>query len=178
MNRILSGISPRLLTVSALILIAALSRLLPHWPNFTAVAAMGLFGGTLLQDRRLAIATPLIAMFISDLFLGFHSTMPFTYSALLLTTLIGMGMLRQLSAVRILGASLTASVVFFVISNFGVWLTSGGAWGYTQDLQGLLTCYLMAIPFFHYSLLGDLFFSAVLFGGFALLSQRFNALRA
>jgi len=158
----------RLLFVLTLIVVAAAARLLPHPVNFAPIAAMALFGGACLPDRRLAYAAPLLAMLLTDLVLGLHATMAFVYLGFVITVAIG-GLIRQrLRPVNIALAALSASVIFFALTNFGVWLLSGL---YSHDLTGLLACYTAAIPFLQNSLAGDLFYSAVLFGGLALADR-------
>ena len=158
----------RLLFVLFLIALAALARLLPHPANFAPIAAMALFGGACLPDRRLAYAVPLLAMFLTDLILGLHATMAFVYLGFVITVAIGGLLRRRLKAVNIAFAAVSASVIFFILSNFGVWLLSGL---YSHDITGLLACYTAAIPFLQNSLAGALFYSAVLFGGLALADR-------
>lgn len=143
-----------------LIFIAALSRLIPHLPNFTPIGAMALFAGATLTDRKKAYAIPLAALLLSDVIIGFHSGMAYVYASFVLTVFIGTRMANRLSALRIGAAATLSSVLFFVISNFGVWM-SGAL--YPKTLEGLTECYIAAIPFYHQSLAGDLFFSAALF---------------
>ncbi|HET6244560.1 MAG: hypothetical protein H0V01_08660 [Bacteroidetes bacterium] len=164
--------SPRFLFVAVLILVAALSRLLPHPPNFTPVAAIALFGGAYLS-RKFALLIPIVAMLIADLFLGFHDTMWAVYLSLILITLIGLGLASRVKIVTVIGCSLVSSVLFFIVTNFAVWL---GSPYYSQDISGLITCYISAIPFFNYTILGDLVYSGVLFTGFYLASLKFPKL--
>ncbi|RME34050.1 MAG: hypothetical protein D6786_05990 [Gammaproteobacteria bacterium] len=152
--------------VIGLILLAAASRLLPHPPNFTPILAMGLFSGAMLADRRLALAVPLGAMLASDLVLGLHATVVFVYAGVAASALIGFLLQERAGGIRIVLAALAASAAFFLISNFGVWLLSGL---YPRDPAGLLSCYAMAVPFFHYTLLGTLLCTALLFGSARLL---------
>lgn len=165
----------RLAAIVAAIFAAALFRLVPHPPNFTPIAAMALFGGACLGRRALAFAAPIGALLLSDAILGFHSAMPFVYGSVALTVLLGWAVARKITPLRIAGAAVASSVLFFTITNFGVWLSSGM---YPQTLPGLAACYVAAIPFFQNTLAGDLFFAAILFGGFALFEQRLPALRA
>lgn len=159
----------RLAAILTAILVAASLRLLPHPPNFTPIGAMALFGGAYLGRRAFAFAAPLGALLLSDLVLGFHGSMPFVYAGVALTVLIGWALASRLSAVTVAGAALASSVLFFGLTNFGVWLTSGM---YPLTLAGLTACFVAAIPFFQNTLAGDLFYSALLFGGFALLERR------
>jgi hypothetical protein len=142
-----------------LIAFAALSRFVPHPANFTPIAAMALFGGVYF-DKRYAFVIPMAAMLVSDYFLGFHNVLPYVYGSFVLTGLIGIWLKGHKSVGWIVGASLSSSVLFFVITNFGVWMTGG----YPQNSAGLVECYVAAIPFFRNTLLGDLLYVGVLFG--------------
>jgi len=164
--------------VIGLILLAAAARLLPHPPNFTPILAMGLFSGAMLADRRLALALPLGAMLLSDLLLGLHQTLLFVYLGVACSVFIGFLLRGRVAALPVTLAALGASAAFFLVSNLGVWLLSGM---YGHDPAGLLSCYTMAIPFFHYTLLGTLLYIAILFGAarlLGLLSPRSSLLTA
>jgi hypothetical protein len=161
--------------VALLIVAAAASRLLPHPPNVTPVAAMALFGGAAFVDLRLALLVPLGAMVLSDLVLGLHGTLPFVYGALAATALIGRLVRRRRRPAALVAASLTASTLFFLVTNFGVWLVGGL---YPKTAAGLAAAYVAGLPFFRNTLLGDLAFTVLLFGGFALLERMVPALRA
>lgn len=161
---------PRAMLVVTLIALAALSRLLPHPPNFTPVEAMGLFAGSYLADRRLAFLVPLAAMALADLFLGLHGGMPVIYALIAFNVWLGMRMGPSPSTGRVVGYGLFAATVFFVVSNFAVWAMGAGHY-YTQDLAGLVLCYTLALPFFAYTLAGMAVYSLALFGGMALLSR-------
>jgi hypothetical protein len=156
-----------------MILMAALTRLIPHYPNFTAVGAIALFGGAYFNDRRLAFAVPVIAMFITDLIIGLHATMLSVYISIVLTVVIGFTLKNRKNAGTITLGAISASVMFFIITNFGMWL-SGTM--YPLNLAGLAECYVAAIPFYQYTALGDLFYSAVLFGAFELVRIKFPKL--
>ena len=165
----------RLAAILTAIFDAAALRLVPHPPNFTPIGAMALFGGAYFGRRWLAFAAPLGALLLSDVILGFHSGMPFVYGSVALVVLIGWAVAKRMTALTIAGAAVASSVLFFAVTNFGTWLTSGM---YPQTLSGLAACYAAAIPFFQNTLAGDLIFSALLFGGFALLERRVPMLRA
>ena len=165
----------RLLVLLFAILAAALLRLVPHPPNFTPIGAMALFSGAYLGRRWLAFAAPIAALLISDLILGFYEGMLFQYAATLLAVVIGWAVLSShRGMLRIAGAAVASAVLFFVISNFGVWATGTM---YPHDLAGFGAAYIAAIPFFQNSLAGDLFFSALLFGGLALAERAAPRLR-
>lgn len=155
--------SPGLLWVIGLIGLAALSRLLPHPPNVTPIEAMGLFAGAYLSARHLAYVVPLAAMFLSDLILGLHSGMPVIYLLIAFNVWLGLRLGPSAGVGRIAGYGLLAASVFFLVSNFAVWATGGGL-GYPMNLSGLIACYVAAIPFFGYSLLGMAVYGTVLFG--------------
>jgi hypothetical protein len=171
--------TPRFFFISIIILVAAISRVFPHIPNFTPIAAMALAGGVYLTDKRLAFIIPLLALFISDCLLeattgwGFHNTMIYVYVAFALTTCIGIYIKNKVSVQNIAAASLFSSVLFFVISNFGVWAANGMQAGIT----GLGTTYVLGIPFFGPTMVGDLFFNTILFSVFYFAQRRFPALQ-
>ncbi|WP_295904864.1 DUF6580 family putative transport protein [uncultured Bdellovibrio sp.] len=153
----------QMMTLVLMVLAAAFSRLIPHPWNFTAIGAMALFGGAYFPSKKLSLIIPLAALFVSDLVLGLHSTMIFVYVAFAAIVLLGWTLRDSKSVVRIGTLSLVTSSLFFLISNFGVWAMEGM---YAPTWQGLVNCYVAAIPFFDNQIYGDLFFSALLFGGY------------
>jgi hypothetical protein len=163
-------IAPGTMVAIALIVFAALSRLIPHPPNFTPVEAIGLFAGAWLADRRLAFVVPLAAMALSDLIIGLHEGMAIIYGLIACNVWLGLRLGPNPSALRIGAYGLLAATIFFVVSNFAVW-ASGGGLGYTRDLAGLIACYIAAIPFFQYSLAGMAVYATLLFGGMALFQR-------
>ncbi|KAB2907474.1 MAG: hypothetical protein LC102_12170 [Ignavibacteriales bacterium] len=163
----------RLFLIVGMILLAAIMRIVPHVPNFTPIAAMALFGGAYLTNKKLAFAIPMIAMFLSDLVIGFHSTMWGVYIAFAIVVGIGMLLRENNSVLKTVGAAVVSSVVFFVLSNFAVWASTGM---YTPDFNGLTQCYVAAIPFYQYSVLGDLLYTAVMFGAFEFARVKVPAL--
>ncbi len=167
------SISPKILVIAGLILFAALMRLVPHYPNFTPVAAIALFGGAHLGRRWLAFMIPITALLVSDLFLGFHHMMIPVYVGFALIVLLGSLMHNKVRVPYVLGGSVAGSLVFFLVTNFAVWAMTPY---YPGNFQGLVTSYTMAIPFFHTSLLGDLFYNTMLFGSFYLVKQWYPAL--
>lgn len=151
------------------VLIAAILRLVPHLPNFAPITAMALFGGAYL-GKRYALTLPLLAMVLSDLFIGFDSiTSRLTvYGSFLLIGVIGLWLRKHRSFQNIVLATLSSSVLFFVITNFGVW-----AFGvmYPKTSEGLVACFTAAIPFFRNTMVGDMFYSVVFFGGYELVRK-------
>ena len=164
----------RILIILGSIVAAAAMRLVPHPANFAPLGAMALFSGAYLGRRALAFAAPLGALLLSDLILGFYPGMLVQYVSVALVVLLGSGVLGRITALRVGGAAVASSVLFFALTNFGVWLLSGM---YPQTLSGLVACYVAAVPFFQNTVAGDLFFSAALFGGFALLERAVPSLR-
>ena len=134
--------------IIGLIVFAILTRLIPHPPNFSPVTAIALFGGLNFNDKRVAFSIPLLILFLSDLIIGISLINLFVYLGFISVVLLG----SKVKSIKF-GNILLASFLFFLISNFGVWIL-----GYPKNLEGLLLCYTMAIPFFGYSIAGDLFF--------------------
>jgi hypothetical protein len=149
--------------VAALLLIAvaAFSRMLPHPSNFTPIAAIALFGGVYL-DKRFAFVVPILAMLASDFFIGFYGGMYWVYGSFVLIGLIGLWLKNHKTPMLVLGGTLASSILFFIVTNFGVWMTPGSI--YAHNWAGLVECYVAAIPFFRNTLGGDLLFVAVMFG--------------
>lgn len=164
---------PRFIALTLLVLIAAASRLVPHPPNFAPVAAIALFGGATFSDKRAALVVPLIAMALSDVVLGFSILTPFVYASFLLITCLGFVLRARTSVVRIAGASVAGAILFYIVTNFGVWLVGDL---YSKTFAGLATCYVAAIPFFWNTLLSDLFYAALLFGMWFLAERRWPVL--
>ena len=177
------------LVLTAMIVLAALSRLLPHPPNFSPIEAVALFGSAYFACRGWALLVPLLAMFASDCVLGlinggiyfeYFANAHFLaiYASIVLSTLLGFGLRGRVNGVRVLGFSLAGSVLFFLITNAAVWATASNLAETPACYSGLLPCYVAGLPFFQWTVLGTLFYSALLFGGFALLRMRVPQLRA
>lgn len=180
-----SSIAPGPLVLGAMILVAAMTRVVPHPWNFSPVEAIALFGGAYFASRALAVAVPLLALFLSDLGLALiHGGSYFTYFAsasfwlvylcIALSAVLGFGLRGKVTGARVLGYSLVGSVLFFVFTNFGAWI---GSAMYPQNAAGLAAAYIAGVPFFQWTVMGTLFYAALLFGGFSLLRQRMPALR-
>lgn len=176
--------SSLILSAALLIVFAAFTRLFPHPHNFTAIGAMAVFGGTVIKDKKLAFILPLAALLLSDVCLqlftstkGFYGTTQFfVYGAFILTTFIAT-FIRKTSVSNIAFAAIWSALIFFVISNFGVWVSSTT---YPHNIPGLLSCYAAAIPFYKNdffgnfvlnSIMGNLFFSALLFSAYFLFAK-------
>ena len=179
--------APRFLFITIAILLAAMSRVLPHPFNFTPIAAMALFGGALFTDKGIAFIIPLLAMILSDLLLeliagiGWHNTIIYVYASFVLITCIGIYIRNNARTGNIILASLISSILFFLITNGGVWAASGFQFGF----GGLLTTLLAGIPFynneifgsfFFNTIVGDLFYCGILFGSFYFARLKFPAL--
>jgi hypothetical protein len=148
-----------------IILIAAALRIAPHPWNFTPIGAMALFSGALVRNRSLAFFFPLLALFVGDIFIGFHKLMPVVYASFLLSVLIGRWLQNRRTPARIALATLLGAIQFFLVTNFAVWQFLGS---YSHTPSGLLSCYVAGIPFFWNTLAGDAVYAVLFFGGFAL----------
>ena len=164
----------KFITISAIIFALAIFRLLPHLPNVSPVAAMALFGGAYFADKRMAFIVPFVALFLSDLILGLHNSMIFVYAGFALTVAIGFLLQNRVTITNTAFAMVTSSVLFFLLTNFGAWMTSGL---YAKTAGGLMQAYAAGIPFFQNSLLGNLVFAAVIFGGYHLLQKNVAVLK-
>ena len=181
MNKVLLKTS----VISLLILMAAFSRLIPHPSNFTAIGAVAIFAGFLIPNRLLSFVIPMAAMYLSDLvinnliygttdFIWFTEGTTWIYLGLIAHTLSAI-LFKRPTISNIAGASLSGAILFFLISNFGVWYGSGM---YEKTLAGLSLCYTAALPFFGNVLAGNLIFCAVLFGAYFFLERKSPAFRA
>lgn len=156
-----------------LLMFGVISRLIIHLPNFTPVIALALFGGVYLKKQQ-AVILPVLMMVIADLFIGIDATFPFTWGAMALIALMGLGVRKDKSFTAVAGSSLLASVLFFLVTNFGVWLVQNM---YPRTLVGLIECYIMAIPFFGPTLVSTVVYTAVLFGGYEWAAVRLQKTR-
>lgn len=160
------------LRIAALFIIAGVVlRLLPHPWDFTPTRALALFAGAYLSTR-LGTVVVLLVLFLSDIALGLHATMPFTWASFLIVMALGRPLGSGFSAPKLLARTLAGSVVFFVVTNLGVFLLQSL---YPKSLAGLIDCYVMAIPFFRNSLVGDVVYAFGLFGAYHLVMSRLAA---
>jgi len=148
----------KLILPIGIILILSFSRLIPHPSNFTPILAAGVFAGFYFRNFVLSIFIVVSSMFIGDLVIGFHSTMIFTYSSLILAVAIGL-LIKKFNFKEILFSGLSSSVIFFIVTNFGSWFTLEM---YEKNFSGLMQSYFMAIPFFHNTLISTLIYLIVL----------------
>ncbi len=160
----------RTLILLAIIVFAALMRFLPHPPNFVPIAAIAMFAGAYFGDKRLAYLLPISIMIVTDLVIGFHNTMWVVYASFLAMVWIGTLVGKRVGFASVTAGALSGSILFYLTTNFAVWAMGSGLF-YPKTFEGLLMSYTAAIPFFHYSLAGDLFYTAILFGGFELAKK-------
>ena len=146
------------------IIVAVLVRLFPHPPNVAPITAVALFAGTHFSRKHWAILMPILAMLVTDVFLGFSMITPIVYLAFVGVTALGF-VLKKMN----IGTVLLSSLLFFVVTNLGVWFLY-----YPLTPEGLMTCFTLALPFFGYAVVGDLFFSAALLFGYRYAAKRFQ----
>lgn len=160
---------PRIFAVLCLVVVAALMRFIPHEPNFTPIIALAIFSGAHLKDKKLAFTIPIFAVILSDIFLGFHSLMFFVYLSLIVCVMLGLVICRSVTLKNVILSGLASSLLFFIVTNFGVFLVTDY---YPHSFQGLVECYTMAIPFFRNTILSTAIFMAVLFYVYHLLDKK------
>ena len=148
MNKLDKNIKNYFLPIS-LILVLSFTRLIPHPWNFTPMLAAGIFSGFYFKQFFLGLFVVIFSMFLGDLYLGFHETMFFTYISLAITVALGL-LIKRLKFTEILFSSLASSVCFFLVTNFGAWMTLDM---YVKDFNGLISSYILAVPFFHNTLI-------------------------
>ena len=165
----LMELNRKILITTSMVFVAAFSRLLPHPPNFTPMISIALFSGAVIVSRPMALIIPLLAMFASDIFLGFHSLQPVVYASILLISVSGMFINEHHRFLKVTGYSVSGSLFFFFITNSAVWMFSGM---YSPGISGLLSSLVMGLPFLTNTLLSSLLYSAVLFGSFHFLENR------
>jgi hypothetical protein len=185
-------LSPRSRVLVAIVAIVVATRLVIRFIpgvvpyNFTPVEAIALFGGAYFVDRRLAFAVPLTAMVVADILIALSlpanwigdwlRALPAVYGCVALTTFAGLTLRERVTGVRVGVYAFASAVFFFAVTNFATWLTARPEAG-EACAQGLMACYVIALPFFRGTLLGTLFWTIVLFGGFEFLQRRWPALR-
>jgi hypothetical protein len=153
------GMALQITIACMLIMLAIVSRLLPHPANFAPVMAVAIFGGAVLP-RHLALWVPLIAIAVSDMIIGFYPIMLIVWSCYLVVAFVSNKLLTRPTFVKGAAVTIGASVFFFLITNFAVWLLDNM---YVHSFSGLAQCYLLALPFFHNSFLSDLLYTTSLF---------------
>lgn len=162
---------PRFLVITSMIILAALVRFIPHPPNFAPIAALALFGGKYYTDKKFAFAVPVLVMIITDAVIGFHYLIPVVYISFLIIAGIGL-LLRKTNKVSwLIAGSIAASTLFFILTNFYEWYAGIL---YPQTFNGLITCYVAAIPFFFNTLIADLFFVIAMSMTFEFLTKKYQ----
>lgn len=152
-------------------------RLLPHPPNFTPILAIALFGGVYFS-RKIAFVLPILAMVFSDIFIGYYGVllMITVYGTFLLSVVLGFWLKKHKKWYTVLGSAILSAVLFFLVTNFAVWAFTPL---YAKTLSGIIQSYIMAIPFFRNTLLGNLFYVTVFFGAYEIakvwIEKRFKA---
>jgi hypothetical protein len=164
----------RTIVILAMIAFAAVVRIVPHPWNFTPIGAMALFSGAVVKGRRLAFLFPLLALFVGDLFVGFHKLIPIVYASFLANVALGYWIRNRRNTWRISGITLLGAIQFFLITNLAVWALLGS---YPRTFTGFVACYVSGLPLFWNTLAGDAFYAAVLFGGLAIAEHFFPVLR-
>jgi len=149
-----------------IIVLGILSRLVVHTPNFSPVLSLAFLAGMYLKGRQ-AVLLPLALMVISDFIIGFYPLMVLTWASIVLISVLGLWLKEKKSLGVVLGGSLASALIFFIVSNFGAWLTL-----YPHTIDGLRQCYILAIPFFRSSLMSTLVFSVVFYAGYTWVLKR------
>ena len=176
MQNLLSILKKEIVPIG-LILILALARLIPHPPNFTPIIAVAIMSGYFFKNINLSFLTLIVAMLISDLFIGFYENIIFVYATLLIITFIFFKIGKKINLKNLFIYSFAGSLIFFIISNFGVWaLGSPGVHNvaYERNFSGLVECYILAIPFFGNTLLSTIFFSYISFFSINYLCKKYT----
>ncbi len=164
----------RYIVALSMILLAAFSRILPHAPNVTPITAIALFSAVYL-GKKYTFIVPLLAMLASDYVIGFYPAMGWVYGSFVAIGFLGLWLRSHKSVGTTAIATLGGSLLFFVVTNFGVWASSQVS--YPHTLEGLGACYVAAIPFFRNTLLGDAAYVTVLFGAYELLRRYVPAMK-
>ena len=155
-----------------LLVLGIASRFIVHLPNFTPVISIALLSGVYIKEKKLALILPVFLLILSDLIIGFHDTILFTWGSMILIALIGRGCRNNKNLKSILLTSFLSSLLFFMVTNFGVWFVSGCQGLYPMTTQGLFTCYIAAIPYFRNELISTLLYSGVLYGLYEVIAKR------
>ena len=163
----------KILLIISVIFLVSLTRIFPHPPNFTPILALAIFGGAYLPNRITAISLPIISMFISDLIIGFHSQIFTIYETIIFLSILG-HLMKTKNFKNFAITGFTGSLIFFIITNFSVWL--GGSL-YPLTIDGIIQCYIMAIPFFHNTLISTILFLTILFFGYTFAEKKISNLK-
>ena len=158
----------RIFLIAAMIAFAGILRVMPHPWNFTPIGGMALFSGAVIKDKRLAILFPMLALLAGDILTGMYQLLFLVYASFLVNVLIGMWLSSRRRLLPIAGGTLVGAIQFFLVTNFGAWLSFGT---FPKTSAGLLACYVAGAPLFLNTLAGDALYATLLFGGFALAER-------
>lgn len=155
------------IVIASIIILAVLSRLVPHPPNFAPITGIALFSSKKINNKLFGVLLPIIPLFISDLFIGISFINIFVYLSFVIIYFLG-------SISSKIGVKLVflSSVIFFILTNLGVWYL-----GYPRNVEGLITCFTLAVPFFVNTILGDLFYSFIFFRSYKA-AKKFKVISA
>ena len=176
------------IAVSLIVVIVSFLRLIPHIHNFSPIIALAIFGVFHYKNKSFSYFIPLLSVWFSDLILNnfiyaltdnfsfFYDGFYWQYLAYIIIIFISYNYKnRKINIPNIFYLALSSSLIFFIISNFGVWLSSGM---YTNDINGLFSCYIAAIPFYKGTLFGTFFYTPILFGLYFLLQKKLNIFKS
>ena len=169
------GLILRGLMIAAMIVLAAILRIVPHPWNLTPIGAMALFSGSMFRKAWIAFVFPLAALLAGDAFIGLYKLMIVVYASFALSVAIGRWLGDNRTVTRIGGAILLGALQFFCITNFAMWVLGGF---YPRTLDGLASCFAAGLPLFWNTLAGDVLYAGVLFGGFAVAERLLPVLRS
>jgi predicted neutral ceramidase superfamily lipid hydrolase len=180
-------IDVRFYVLAGMVLLAGLCRLVPHLHNFTSIGAMALFGGAYFSNSWKAYLTPLFSLLLSDLIIqgivyrgqyGFplYDSWYWVYGTFAIIVFLGTRIIKHVKISTVLLASIIAALAHWIITDFWVWYSGCNITVYTKDLKGFILCYTMAVPYMMSFLMGTVFYSVILFGGFELIQKRYPAL--
>jgi len=161
------------ISVILLMILAVITRLVPHPSNFTAIGALALFSGSVIPNKKLAFLVPILAMLVGDAIIVFHASMIPVYICFVATVWLGMKMVKNINLFSVPAASITSSLLFFLVTNLPFWYADISL--YPLTWEGTVESYTAALPFFGNQLAGDLFYCTILFGTYSLLRQRYFA---
>ena len=164
----------KIILIAAIIFLVSLTRIIPHLDNFTPILALAIFGGAYLPNKKTALLIPISAMFLSDLILGFHSQIYAVYGTIIALSYLGRIIKSNINFRNLTITGIGGSLIFFIVTNFSVWLVDNL---YPLTLNGLIQCYVMAIPFFHNTLISTLLFLSILFLGYTFVENKYQVLK-
>ncbi len=155
----------KLLLPLIIIVFGATLRLIPHPANVAPIAAIAIFGGVYL-NKKYALVLPILAMIVSDIFLGFSVSTPLVYASFLISGVIGLWLKNHKHLPLVIGATLASSIIFFLLTNFNFWYVTSL---YPKTFDGMIQAYFMALPFFRNTVIGDLIYVGLFFASFEVI---------